>query len=63
MFAALELLEYGIKPLIFERGKRIEDRSVDMQRFIREGRWTLNQTSSLVRAAQVHTLTESCLPG
>jgi hypothetical protein len=36
MFAALELLEYGIKPLIFERGKRIEDRSVDIQRFIRE---------------------------
>jgi len=36
MFAALELINYGIKPLIFERGKRIEERSIDVQRFIRE---------------------------
>ena len=27
MFAALELIDYGIKPLIFERGKKIEERS------------------------------------
>ena len=31
MFAALELIEYGIKPLIFERGKKIEERSIDVQ--------------------------------
>jgi hypothetical protein len=36
MFAALELIEYGLKPLIFERGKKIEERSVDVQRFIKE---------------------------
>ena len=36
MFAALELLEYGLKPLIFERGKKIEERSTDVQRFIKE---------------------------
>ncbi len=36
MFAALELIDYGIKPLIFERGKKIEERSVDVQRFIQE---------------------------
>jgi hypothetical protein len=36
MFAALELIEYGIKPVIFERGKRIEERSIDVQRFIKE---------------------------
>jgi uncharacterized protein len=36
MFAALELLEYGLKPLIFERGKKIEERSIDVQRFIHE---------------------------
>ncbi len=34
MFAALELIEYGLKPLIFERGKRLEDRHIDVQRFI-----------------------------
>ncbi len=36
MFAALELLDAGIKPLIFERGKKIEERDCDIQRFIRE---------------------------
>jgi len=34
MFAALELLDRGIAPLIFERGKKIEERSIDVQRFI-----------------------------
>ena len=34
MFAALELLAYGLKPIIFERGKKIEERTVDVQRFI-----------------------------
>ncbi len=45
IFAALELLEYGIKPLIFERGKKIEDRSIDIQKFIKEG--TLNSESNI----------------
>ena len=36
MFAALELIERGIEPRIFERGRRIEERSSDIQRFIRE---------------------------
>ncbi len=36
MFAALELIAYGTKPIIFERGKKIEERSIDVQRFIKE---------------------------
>jgi hypothetical protein len=36
MFAALELIDYGFKPLIFERGKRIEERTLDVQRFQQE---------------------------
>jgi uncharacterized FAD-dependent dehydrogenase len=36
MFAALEFIDYGIKPLIFERGKKIEERHIDVQRFIKE---------------------------
>ncbi|MCX5804648.1 MAG: dehydrogenase [Proteobacteria bacterium] len=36
MFTALELIDYGIKPLIFERGKKIEERSIDVQRFLKE---------------------------
>ncbi len=36
MFTALELIDYGIKPLIFERGKKIEDRSIDIRKFLKE---------------------------
>jgi len=36
LFAALELVELGLKPVIFERGRRIEERTLDVQRFIRE---------------------------
>ncbi len=36
MFAALELIERGLKPLIFERGKKIEERSQDVHRFMKE---------------------------
>ncbi|MCK5707533.1 MAG: dehydrogenase [Candidatus Aureabacteria bacterium] len=36
MFAALKLIDNGVKPLIFERGKKIEERSSDIQRFINE---------------------------
>ncbi len=35
MFAALELIERGLKPLIFERGKKIEERDRDVQHFIK----------------------------
>jgi uncharacterized FAD-dependent dehydrogenase len=45
MFAALELLDAGIKPLIFERGKKIEERDCDIQRFIRER--TLDSESNI----------------
>lgn len=34
MFAALELIEHGLPPLIFERGKKIEERTLDVQRFL-----------------------------
>ncbi|OIO05127.1 MAG: dehydrogenase [Elusimicrobia bacterium CG_4_10_14_0_2_um_filter_56_8] len=36
MFAALELLEYGLKPLIFERGRKLQERHADVQNFIRD---------------------------
>ncbi len=45
MFAALELIDRGIKPLIFERGKKIEERSIDVNRFIKERR--LNPESNI----------------
>ena len=45
MFAALELLEYGLKPRIFERGKKLEERDLDVRRFI-SGR-TLSPESNI----------------
>lgn len=36
MFAALELLAYGLKPIIFERGKKLEERSLDVRKFMME---------------------------
>ena len=36
MFAALELIAYGLKPIIFERGKKIEERTVDVKKFMLE---------------------------
>ena len=45
MFAALELIDCGIKPIIFERGKKIEERSVDVEKFITERK--LNPESNI----------------
>jgi len=36
MFAALSLIENGYRPIIFERGKEIAERSEDIQKFIDE---------------------------
>ncbi|MDT8318773.1 MAG: dehydrogenase [bacterium] len=36
IFAALELVDRGLRPVIFERGRKIEERSLDVQRFIKE---------------------------
>ena len=37
MFAALKLLSLGVKPVILERGKNVEDRRFDMAKLSREG--------------------------
>ncbi len=36
MFAALELIAYGLKPIIFERGKKLEERTLDVRKFMNE---------------------------
>ncbi len=45
MFAALECLERGVKPVIFERGKKIDERRADVQQFIKKRR--LNPESNI----------------
>lgn len=37
MFAALTFLSYGIKPVIFERGKKVEERLKDIRKFEQGG--------------------------
>lgn len=37
LFAALRLIEHGIKPIVLERGKNVTDRRVDVARISREG--------------------------
>ena len=36
MFAALTLIDKGFLPIIFERGKKISERSIDVEKFIKE---------------------------
>jgi hypothetical protein len=36
MFAALELIAHGLKPIIFERGKKLEERHIDVRKFMQE---------------------------
>jgi uncharacterized FAD-dependent dehydrogenase len=36
MFAALELIAHGQKPIVFERGKKLEERTLDVQRFMKD---------------------------
>lgn len=43
-FAALELLEFGIKPIIFERGKDVRARRIDLREIMQNG--TVNSNSN-----------------
>lgn len=38
LFAALELIELGVRPIVFERGKDVDSRRLDMAAISREGR-------------------------
>ncbi len=45
MFAAITLIDHGYHPIIFERGKRIGERSEDVEKFIKERK--LNPESNI----------------
>lgn len=45
MFAALALIDAGYKPIVLERGKRIEERAGDVNRFLQER--TLDEESNV----------------
>lgn len=37
IFSCLRLVESGLKPIVFEKGKRIKDREIDVDRYFKEG--------------------------
>ena len=37
LFCALRLLDYGVRPVLLERGKRVEERAQDVRRFCQTG--------------------------
>lgn len=45
LFCALTLIEKGIKPIIIEQGKKVEDRKKDVEKFTKEGK--LNPLSNV----------------
>lgn len=59
MFAGLILALSGLKPIILERGKDIDARKADVQKFWSEKSLMKNQMYNSARAAQVLFLTES----
>lgn len=45
LFCALTLIEYGLKPIIVEQGKKVEERQKDVYKFLEEGK--LNPMSNV----------------
>lgn len=42
LFCALLLVQHGIKPIIIEQGKRVEDRKKDVDEFLKNGKLNIN---------------------
>lgn len=59
-FAALELLKYGITPVVVDRGKNVRDRRRDLRVLQQEGIVNPHSNYCLVKAAQGRILTASC---
>ena len=62
LFAALRLVELGIKPILLERGKNVVDRRVDIAKISREGIIDPNRTTVSVKVVQVHIAMVSYTP-
>ena len=54
LFAALELIELGIKPIVLERGKDVDSRRADMVAINRNGTVNLIRTTASEKVAQAH---------
>ena len=48
LFSAIILVENGIKPIIFERGKKVEERIIDVNNFINTTKFSTNSNVQFV---------------
>ena len=62
LFAALRLIELGLRPIIVERGKDVRERKKDIALISREHKVNGESNYSLVRAVPALILMESCIP-
>ena len=61
LFAALRLIELGLRPVLVERGKNVRDRKTDLARISVNTRWTRNRTTVSVKEVRELTPTASCI--
>ena len=61
LFAALRLIELGLRPVVVERGKDVRERKKDLAQISREHRVDPESNYSL-KEEPAHTRTESCIP-
>lgn len=57
LFAALRLIELGLRPIVVERGKNVRDRKTDIARISREHKVDRRVITVLVKEEQVLTRT------
>ena len=57
LFAALRLIELGLRPIVVERGKNVRDRKTDIARISREHKVDPESNTVLVKEEQVLTRT------
>ena len=62
MFAALQLAEQGLRPIVIERGAPIEQRCADVERFWQTGSCSPRAMCNLARGALALFPMESCPP-
>ena len=60
LFAALQLIELGLKPIVIERGKDVRGRRRDLKAINQDGKSTQNRTIVLAKAAPEPILMANC---
>lgn len=62
LFAALRLIELGLRPVVVERGKNVRDRKIDIARISREHKVAPESNYSFEKEEQEPTQTANSIP-